>query len=77
MADREDRYSENVEGPFYTDTTCTDCDLCRVTAPATFTRHNVDGQTYVYRQPVTEEEIRMANEAMESCPTQTIGDDGA
>ncbi len=32
--------------------------------------------TYVYRQPVTAEETALAEEARQSCPTDSIGNDG-
>jgi hypothetical protein len=38
MANRNDKNPGNVPGPFYVDTTCIDCDLCRETAPSTFRR---------------------------------------
>ena len=41
MADREDKNPENVSGKFYVDSQCIDCDLCRETAPANFTRQEV------------------------------------
>ena len=34
MADVENKYPENVNGKFYVDDQCIDCDLCRETAPA-------------------------------------------
>ena len=42
MADAANKYAENVGGKYYVDNQCIDCDLCRETAPDTFTR-NVDG----------------------------------
>jgi len=33
MADRAKRYSDNVPGKYYIDDQCTDCDLCRESAP--------------------------------------------
>ena len=33
MADRDDKLPENVDGPFYVDSNCIDCDLCRENAP--------------------------------------------
>jgi ferredoxin len=38
MADIAYKYAENVSGNFYVDDRCIDCDLCRETAPANFTR---------------------------------------
>jgi len=33
--------------------------------------------SYIHRQPVTEEEIALAQEALEGCPSESIGSDGA
>jgi ferredoxin len=76
MADYKHRLPENVPGRYYNDDTCIDCDLCRSTAPQFFTRDEAGGYTYVYRQPITPEEIALAEEARLGCPTETIGNDG-
>lgn len=76
MADLSDRKPENVPGRFYVDASCIDCDLCRETAPAFFRRDDEGGQSFVYRQPVTDEEIALAREALAGCPTESIGEDG-
>lgn len=76
MADKKFKNPENVAGRFYVDNTCIDCDLCRSAAPKYFTRHDEGGYSYVYRQPQTPEEIAEAEEARNSCPTDTIGNDG-
>jgi ferredoxin len=76
MADKEDKWAENVEGKFYVDEQCIDCDLCRETAPDNFTRDEDGGYSYVYKQPENEEELELCVEAMEGCPVEAIGDDG-
>lgn len=76
MADKNLKHLENVPGKFYVDNTCIDCDLCRETAPQFFKRNEEEGHTYVWRQPVSAEEIRLAEEARTGCPTETIGNDG-
>ena len=76
MADRSNKVSSNVTGRFYVDDTCTDCDLCRGKAPQFFGRDDSIGLSIVYRQPISEEEIALANEAMSECPTESIGNDG-
>jgi ferredoxin len=76
MANKYDKNPGNAPGPFYVDSTCIDCDLCRTTDPATFQRNDEAGVTVVYRQPVTAEEIALAGEAMNGCPTDSIGCDG-
>ena len=43
MADIANKYAENVSGKFNCDDQCIDCDLCRETAPANFTRSDDGG----------------------------------
>ena len=76
MADREDKWAENVDGKFYVDEQCIDCDLCRETAPDNFTREEDGGYSYVYKQPENNQELELCIEAMEGCPVEAIGDDG-
>lgn len=77
MADITDKYELNVEGKFYVDEQCIDCDLCRETAPRNFTREEDEGYSYVYKQPENDEELESCIEAMDGCPVEAIGDDGA
>ena len=64
MADREDKNPENVDGKFYVDSMCIDCDLCRETAPDNFTREEDEGYSYVYKQPEYQQEEEQCREAM-------------
>jgi|GEM_PF-2272030 len=65
MADKTDKWEENASGKFYVDQQCIDCDLCRETAPAFFTRHDEGGYSYVHKQPETEEDVGLCMEALE------------
>lgn len=76
MANKSDKWPENVSGMFYVDEQCIDCDLCRETAPDFFKRSDDGGYSFVYNQPTTEEEIDQCMEALEGCPVEAIGDDG-
>jgi ferredoxin len=76
MANKADKYPENASGMFYTDSQCIDCDLCRETAPAFFSRNDEGGHSFVSKQPTTEEEIALCKEALEGCPVEAIGEDG-
>ena len=76
MANRLDRLPENVSGPFYVDSQCIDCDVCRVTAPGNFQRAEEKGYSYLARQPETAEEQALCEEAMDCCPVEAIGSDG-
>jgi len=73
MPNLEDRLPQNVPGCFYVDSSCIDCDLCRGNAPDFFRRDDDIGYSIVFRQPVREAEIQLCVEALESCPTESIG----
>ena len=75
MAERTDRLPQNVAGPYYVDSTCVDCDLCRNTAPDFFKRDEKTGFSFVYRQPISPAERALAEEAKQGCPTESIGND--
>jgi len=77
MADTANRYPENIAGAYYEDNQCIDCDLCRETAPASFKRNDDGGYSFVYKQPESPEEQKLAKEAMEGCPVEAIGSNGA
>ena len=76
MANFADRAPDNVPGPYYIDTSCIDCDQCRVLVPDIFVRNPDTGLSYVKRQPATPEEIDLAEEALSMCATESIGKDG-
>lgn len=76
MADKDDKTEGNAPGKYYVDSNCIDCDLCRETAPEIFARNDDEGFSYVIRQPQTDEETELCNEALEGCPVEAIGDDG-
>lgn len=71
MAQIEERLAENVEGDFFVDSTCIDCDACRQIAPAVFRDHG--GQSSVYHQPGNPGELHRALMALVACPTASIG----
>jgi ferredoxin len=73
MADPKDKVRENVQGSWYVDCQCIDCDLCRTTAPANFKQNSDEGYSYVYKQPETEQEAALCKQAMEECPVEAIG----
>ena len=66
------RLAANVDGEFFVDSSCIDCDACRQIAPAIFEAR--DGYSAVVRQPQTDEDVLAAQKALVSCPTGSIGD---
>src|ERR1700704_3433061 len=64
----------NVQGEWFVDSTCIDCDTCRQIAPRVFGEAN--GYSYVREQPQGVEEERDASHALLACPTGSIGTRG-
>ena len=75
MADHTQRLSRNAPGSWYVDANCIDCDLCRETAPTVFRRDDENGNSIVFHQPETDEDLRLADEAMSGCLVEAIGND--
>ena len=76
MANKAEKWADNVAGKFYVDQQCIDCDLCRETAPGFFARNEEGGYTFVSKQPATEEDLAKCAEALDGCPVEAIGNDG-
>lgn len=70
MANSKKIVKENIEGPFFVDETCIDCDACRKFAPSIF--KSSGEYSYVYRQP-DKGEVKEAIRALFSCPVGCIG----
>lgn len=77
MAELKDKLPDNTPGKFYVDRQCIDCDVCRDTSPANFRRNDENGYSFVYKQPENPEELDLCVEAVNACPVEAIGDDGA
>ena len=71
MADARKRLSTNVEGNFYVDATCINCDTCRQLAPDSF--EEVGDFSSVMRQPEGAVRVSQAYQALLACPTGSIG----
>lgn len=71
MADPALRLEANVAGDFYVDSTCIDCDACRIFAPTVFS--DEADQSFVFHQPESADERLAAEKALVSCPTSSIG----
>jgi glyoxylase-like metal-dependent hydrolase (beta-lactamase superfamily II) len=65
------RLPDNIQGDFYVDSTCIDCDACRQIAPETFAE--AGDYSFVQQQPQNDEQIRRAMMALVACPTGSIG----
>jgi len=71
MADLRKKVPQCVDGEFFVDQTCIDCDTCRQLAPEVFAE---TGQfSFVHDQPQTAEQNRAAIRALLACPVGSIG----
>jgi glyoxylase-like metal-dependent hydrolase (beta-lactamase superfamily II) len=72
MARPDARHPDNVDGDWFADTRCIDCDVARHYAPELIGADR-DGLSVVIRQPRSPEEEAAMWRAAVACPTQSIG----
>jgi ferredoxin len=65
----------NADGRYYVTEYCLACESCQFAAPDNFC-YDEQGQTYVFKQPVTLQEEAQCYQALLDCPTEAIRDDG-
>lgn len=71
MADPRKALATNIEGNFFVDSTCIDCDTCRQLAPETFAESG--NYSTVFHQPESAAQEEKALRALLCCPTASIG----
>jgi glyoxylase-like metal-dependent hydrolase (beta-lactamase superfamily II)/ferredoxin len=71
MADPKQRLDTNVQGNFFVDATCINCDTCRQLAPDSF--QEVGDCSAVTIQPEGDERLHQAYQALLACPVGSIG----
>jgi ferredoxin len=76
MANKDAKVSENVSGKYYVDDQCIACGVCEGTAPENFKLNNDGTHAFVAKQPENDVEENQVKDAMNSCPSNSIGDDG-
>jgi len=73
MADRAKRLDTNIDGDFFVDSTCINCDTCRQLAPKSF--EEVGEYSAVLHQPENDQQLHQAYQALLACPVGSIGTD--
>jgi ferredoxin len=76
MAESDEKYPDNVSGPYYTTRDCVLCHTCHEMAPTHFAMSSDGDHMVVVLQPRSDEEKALVAEAMEGCPMDAIRDDG-
>ena len=71
MASQTKRLTTNVDGNFFVDSTCINCDTCRQLAPNSF--REIGEYSAVAQQPEGDEELDRAYQALLACPVGSIG----
>lgn len=71
MANSKKRLDSNVQGNFFVDATCINCDTCRQLAPRSF--EEVGEFSAVTAQPEGDERLHQAYQALLACPVGSIG----
>ena len=71
MANLSKRLDTNIDGNFFVDSTCIDCDTCRQLAPTTFVENG--DYSAVFHQPKNKTEEFEAYQALIACPVGSIG----
>lgn len=80
MSDNNESFAENVSGRYYIVKSCIGCMLCSEIAPENFSENTDEeltvGHNYVSKQPETDAERRLCEEAMDVCPADAIRNNG-
>lgn len=71
MASISKKLSNNVEGDYFVDSSCINCDTCRQLESSVFSER--DGYSFVLKQPFTIKEVAMSEIAIIACPSGSIG----
>lgn len=71
MATLAKRKAQNSPGQIYVDSSCIDCETCRILASDIFGEDQTG--SFVKKQPETESEKLQALQALVACPTASIG----
>jgi ferredoxin len=73
MPDPSRKNPKNAPGPWYVDLSCVACDTCTDISPEIFGRGEDRAAFVREHRPAEADLFRFA---LESCPTEAIGDDG-
>jgi ferredoxin len=73
---QKDPHAENVPGKYYVDQTCINCGLCPALAPNVFRESDDATHSYTYAQPATPTDVAECDEAVATCPSQSVRNDG-
>jgi len=75
LGDTDNKIAANQQGRYFVDDQCTGCGLCVAVAPDNFRMQ--ENVAFVYHQPENNDQENSCEDAMQQCPVNAIGNDGA
>jgi ferredoxin len=75
MANNKNKCKENMNDKYFIDTECIACGTCLDIAPNNIKFSADNDHAFVFKQPQNDQEKKSFDEAMEGCPTESIGMD--
>lgn len=66
----------NVPGKYYISEDCAGCQVCVDIAPDNIEFDDDSGYAIIAKQPENDEEVELMEDAIDSCPSEAICDDG-
>ena len=76
MINNNETVPGNIPGKYYIKNQCIGCALCAEIAPGNIEANILEGFDFFYKQPENRDEEEACKEAMKTCPTDAICDDG-
>jgi ferredoxin len=76
MANKSQRFSDNIPGPYYVDQQCISCSACVTESPDCFAMNEESGHAFVKKQPGSDQDLASCENARSICPVEAIGNDG-
>lgn len=73
MAEIAERWEDNVPGPYFIDKTCTSCNVCMEEAPNNIKESDDGDHCIVFKQPENDDELAEMQNAIDGCPTESLG----
>lgn len=77
MASINERWEDNSVGKYYVDKSCIMCNVCSDIAPTLFNESESGDHHVLVRQPANSAEEQSIRDAIDQCPVDAIGEDGA
>jgi ferredoxin len=76
MADSSAKNEFNIDGKYYVDDQCIGCNACISEAETFFVMNEDEGVAFVAKQPQSDSDLELCENARAACPVDSIGNNG-